>query len=213
LNPEKWKFDGGNPSPRWAKFTVGVSTKRRNKVLVLVPGLIVLGGLARLFFRGLSPGGEVVEVRGDATPASIGAAAADVGTNPQSPDAGSWPSYNRTLTLQRYSPLSQINTQTVRGLKVLCSYDTHVREVFTSAQKQPVAVSGMAQPTTRRTTSFSLVRPSGVPRSRPTEQTMGKIVILGLGRTAAMNARQRISLPALVQVAPSACAKKHWLRQ
>jgi glucose dehydrogenase len=165
------------------QITMGVSMKRRNKVLVLVPGLIVLGGLALLFFSGLSPigalglvlntftsannpkGGEVVEVRGDAKPASTGAAAADVGTNAQSPDAGSWPNYNRTLTSQRYSPLSQINTQTVRGLKVLCSYDTHVREVFTSAQEQPVAVSGMAQPTTRRTTSFSLARPSGVPRS------------------------------------------------
>jgi alcohol dehydrogenase (cytochrome c) len=122
--------------------------KRRNKVLVLVSGFIVVGGLALLLFSGLSPigalglvyntftsannpkGSAVVEVRGDATPASTGAAAAAVGPNAQSPDAGSWPSYNRTLTSQRYSPLSQINTQTVRGLKVLCSYDTHVREGF-----------------------------------------------------------------------------------
>jgi alcohol dehydrogenase (cytochrome c) len=131
--------------------------KRRNKVLVLVSGFIVVGGGALLFFSGLSPigalglllntftsannpkGSAVVEVRGDATPATVGAVAADVGTNAQSPDSGSWPSYNRTLTSQRYSPLSQINTQTVRGLRVLCSYDTKLREAF---QTGPLIVDG-----------------------------------------------------------------------
>jgi alcohol dehydrogenase (cytochrome c) len=131
--------------------------KRRNKVLVLVPVLIVLGGLALLFISGLSPiaalglvlntlasannpkGSAVVEVRGETAPTSAGAATAAVGTNAQSPDAGSWPSYNRTLTSQRYSPLSQINTQTVRGLKVLCSYDTHVREAFETG---PLIIDG-----------------------------------------------------------------------
>jgi alcohol dehydrogenase (cytochrome c) len=37
--------------------------------------------------------------------------------------AGDWPSYNRTLTSERYSPLSQINTKNVGKLKVLCTYD------------------------------------------------------------------------------------------
>jgi alcohol dehydrogenase (cytochrome c) len=131
--------------------------KRRNKVLILVPGLIVLGGLALLFFSGLSPvgalglvlntfasannptGSAVVEVRGETAPTSAGAATAAVGTNAQAPDAGSWPSYNRTLTSQRYSPLSQINTQTVHGMKVICSYDTHVREAFETG---PLLVDG-----------------------------------------------------------------------
>ena len=40
---------------------------------------------------------------------------------------GDWPSYNRTPTSQRYSPLTQINTKNVANLKVLCTYD--VREV------------------------------------------------------------------------------------
>jgi alcohol dehydrogenase (cytochrome c) len=84
-------------------------------------------------------GSAVVEVRGDATPASAGAAAAAVETNAQALDAGSWPSYNRTLTSQRYSPLTQINTQTVRGLKVICSYDTHVREAFETG---PLLIDG-----------------------------------------------------------------------
>src|SRR5262245_28576879 len=38
--------------------------------------------------------------------------------------AGEWPSYNRTLTSERFSPLSEINIQNVSKLKVLCTYDT-----------------------------------------------------------------------------------------
>ena len=37
--------------------------------------------------------------------------------------SGDWASYNKTLTSERYSDLSQINTQNVGKLKVLCSYD------------------------------------------------------------------------------------------
>jgi alcohol dehydrogenase (cytochrome c) len=47
-------------------------------------------------------------------------------------DSGDWPSYNRTVTSERFSPLSEINTQTVGGLKILCSYDTKLRESFES---------------------------------------------------------------------------------
>jgi alcohol dehydrogenase (cytochrome c) len=46
------------------------------------------------------------------------------GESAQSSDGGSWPSYNRTLTSERYSPLDTINARTVHDLKVLCSYDT-----------------------------------------------------------------------------------------
>src|SRR5262245_50384582 len=41
-----------------------------------------------------------------------------------SPAAADWPSYNKTLTSERFSELSQINTQNVAKLKVLCTYDT-----------------------------------------------------------------------------------------
>jgi alcohol dehydrogenase (cytochrome c) len=34
-----------------------------------------------------------------------------------------WPSYNRTVSSQRYSQLRQINTKNVGGLKILCTYD------------------------------------------------------------------------------------------
>jgi alcohol dehydrogenase (cytochrome c) len=38
--------------------------------------------------------------------------------------ASDWPSYNRTLTSERYSPLKAINAANVAGLKVICTYDT-----------------------------------------------------------------------------------------
>lgn len=38
--------------------------------------------------------------------------------------AADWPSYNRTLTSQRYVALDQINARNVKDLKVLCTYDT-----------------------------------------------------------------------------------------
>ena len=38
--------------------------------------------------------------------------------------AGDWPGYNRTLTSERFSQISQINTSNVNTLKVLCTYDT-----------------------------------------------------------------------------------------
>ncbi len=47
-------------------------------------------------------------------------------------ESGNWPSYNRTVTSGRFSPLSQINTHTVGSLKILCSYDTKLRESFQS---------------------------------------------------------------------------------
>jgi alcohol dehydrogenase (cytochrome c) len=38
--------------------------------------------------------------------------------------AGDWPSYNKTLTSERFSDLAQINTKNVDKLKVLCTYET-----------------------------------------------------------------------------------------
>jgi alcohol dehydrogenase (cytochrome c) len=50
------------------------------------------------------------------------------------PDAseGDWPSYNRTLTSNRFSPLGQINRTNADRLKVLCTYDTGQYASFTS---------------------------------------------------------------------------------
>jgi len=35
-----------------------------------------------------------------------------------------WKTHNKTLTSERFSDLSQINTKNVAKLKVLCTYDT-----------------------------------------------------------------------------------------
>ena len=43
--------------------------------------------------------------------------------NPTTVADGDWPSYNRTLTSERYSPLKQINTQNVASLKQVCLVD------------------------------------------------------------------------------------------
>lgn len=43
-----------------------------------------------------------------------------------------WPTYNRTLTSERFSPLAAIDTATVPGLKVVCSYDTGQETAFQS---------------------------------------------------------------------------------
>jgi alcohol dehydrogenase (cytochrome c) len=39
-------------------------------------------------------------------------------------DTADWPSYNKTLTSNRFSALGQISTDNVGGLTVLCTYDT-----------------------------------------------------------------------------------------
>ena len=51
-------------------------------------------------------------------------AAAPAPAAPASPAAADWPSYNKTLTSERFSDLSQINTKNVAKLKVSCTYDT-----------------------------------------------------------------------------------------
>ena len=46
--------------------------------------------------------------------------------------AGDWPSYNRTLTSDRFSPLTEISTKNVGQLKVLCIYDVGGYQAFES---------------------------------------------------------------------------------
>src|SRR5262249_3955752 len=41
-----------------------------------------------------------------------------------------WPSYNRTLTSERFSPLAQIDAANVHKMKVLCVYDTQRLTAF-----------------------------------------------------------------------------------
>jgi alcohol dehydrogenase (cytochrome c) len=70
--------------------------------------------------------------------AQTGAAAApSASTSPASPQVaggveGDWPSYNKTLTSNRFSQLNQINRTNAGKLKLLCTYDTGQYTGFTS---------------------------------------------------------------------------------
>jgi alcohol dehydrogenase (cytochrome c) len=112
--------------------------------------LITAAGLALNTIRSANnpPGTMVVERSNAATVDGVTATADTApGDNPQPVDAGSWPSYNRTLLSQRYSPLNQINAHNVHGLKVQCSYDTKLREAF---QTGPLVIDGALIGTTAR---------------------------------------------------------------
>ncbi len=74
-------------------------------------------------------------------PAYRRSAAAAPSLLPAAADAGNgeWPSYNRTLTSERYAPLAEINAETVGRLKVLCTYDTGQ---YSSFESGPIMVKG-----------------------------------------------------------------------
>jgi alcohol dehydrogenase (cytochrome c) len=50
-----------------------------------------------------------------------------------------WPSYNRTITSERYSPLAEINAKTVGKLRIVCTYDT---DQYTSFEPGLIMVNG-----------------------------------------------------------------------
>ncbi|TIM28107.1 MAG: hypothetical protein E5Y63_21455 [Mesorhizobium sp.] len=90
------------------------------------------GGMAFNFYRSFdAPKGTLAtEANPEHRDGSTAKAARSTGT-PQAPAAGAdWPSYNRTVTSDRYSPLAQITTGNVGQMKVLCTYDTGVNTVF-----------------------------------------------------------------------------------
>src|SRR5271165_1440964 len=91
-------------------------------------------GMTRNYFLtlGAPPGAASTEVN-PAYQAPMAAASSIAADEPlPNTAAGDWPSYNRTLTSQRYSPLSEINATNVGQLKILCTYDTHQYVSFES---------------------------------------------------------------------------------
>ena len=86
----------------------------------------LFGALTINYFRSWSapPGTTTTEL--NAAYEATGAVAPSPPAAVPSPNAttGDWPGYNRTLTSERYSQLSQINTKNAGKLKVLCIYDT-----------------------------------------------------------------------------------------
>ena len=63
----------------------------------------------------------------------------------QSIDSGDWPYYNRTPYGQRFSPLGEINTSNVTGLRRICSVDIPEGKSF---QSGIIAVDGTLYATT-----------------------------------------------------------------
>src|SRR5271165_2807644 len=92
-----------------------------------------IAGLSRNYFITLNaPAGTVTAEANAAYQAPM--ATAPVPDQASSPEAATedWPSYNRTVSSQRFSQLRQITTKNVGQLKVLCTYDTHELAAFES---------------------------------------------------------------------------------
>ena len=85
----------------------------------------IMAALTRNFFLTLDAPAGTTATESNPTYKGPASAPPSPAANVQAPGApaGDWPSYNRTLTSERFSPLSQINTKNVGGLKVLCTYD------------------------------------------------------------------------------------------
>jgi alcohol dehydrogenase (cytochrome c) len=91
-------------------------------------------GLTRNYFlTWLAPPGTTTR---EMNPAYQGAATVGLASSAEallrSATTGDWPSYNRTLASERHSPLSEINTNNVGKLKVLCTYDVDQYAAFES---------------------------------------------------------------------------------
>jgi alcohol dehydrogenase (cytochrome c) len=56
-----------------------------------------------------------------------------------------WPSYNRTLTSERFSPLDEINPKTIEKLQIICTYDT---KQFSNFESGLITVNGALVGTT-----------------------------------------------------------------
>ncbi|MFY9952588.1 pyrroloquinoline quinone-dependent dehydrogenase [Bradyrhizobium sp.] len=103
--------------------------------------VVPLAGMAINYARSWSaPSGTTTTELAAAAPEAAGAPVPSPSSaaRPSEAAAGHWPSYNKTLTSERYSQLSQINTTNVGKLKVLCTYDTGQ---YTSFETGPIMVN------------------------------------------------------------------------
>src|SRR6476619_8597607 len=93
------------------------------------------GGMGLNFLRTLStPAGTLTIETNPAYKAPVAAVSSPPLADAAWPNAapGDWPSYNRTPTSQRFSPLDQINAKNVANLKVQCAYDLGMFTAFES---------------------------------------------------------------------------------
>lgn len=101
-------------------------------------------------------------------------------TSPANQTSHDWPSFNRTLTGERFTPLTEINNDSVHSLKVLCSYDTGQYSIF---QTGLLMVDGMLIGTTERDI-FSL-NPSNCQENWRTRESFKTGLLQGVNRGAA----------------------------
>jgi alcohol dehydrogenase (cytochrome c) len=94
----------------------------------------VTAGLARNYLLTRNAPAGTITTELNSAYADGGAAAPSAAVEASAAGAGGedWPSYNRTLASDRYSPLTQINTTNAGKLKVLCTYDLGNLSAFES---------------------------------------------------------------------------------
>jgi alcohol dehydrogenase (cytochrome c) len=120
-----------------------MTRKRAIIAIVLTAAVVLFAARDRLI---PAAGRAVNYVRSAGQPAGTLAAPAPLtAEKPPAMTSAEWPSYNRTLTSDRYSPLSQIDPDNVAMLKVMCTYDTGEH---TSFQTGPIMVNGAIIATT-----------------------------------------------------------------
>jgi alcohol dehydrogenase (cytochrome c) len=90
----------------------------------------IAGGEARNYLLSLNAPAGTVTTEENAAYKGSSAPAPAARTAPAT--AGDWPSYNKTLTSERFSDLGQINTRNAGKLRVLCTYDTKQFAAFES---------------------------------------------------------------------------------
>ncbi len=122
--------------------------------------IIQVGSMVMNYFRSEdNPAGTIaLETRSKVTTSAVAPAVDALG--------GNWPSYNRTLASDRYSPLASINAGNAAQLKVLCTYDTRVHE---PSETGPLVIDGTltAPP---RSTSIRSTRPPARRTGAPTRR-------------------------------------------
>jgi alcohol dehydrogenase (cytochrome c) len=84
---------------------------------------VVAMGINYLRYMAAPNGTLVTQVAGPVMPRT---------TQTPATDSGDWPTYNKTLTSNRFSGLAQIDKTNVGKLKVLCTFDTGEHTGFTS---------------------------------------------------------------------------------
>jgi PQQ-dependent dehydrogenase (methanol/ethanol family) len=89
-----------------------------------------IGGLTRNYV--LSLGDPAGTTTTESNAAYQAPPAPPAGAPAASATAADWPSYNRTVDSDRFSPLAEINSKNVGQLKVLCTYDVGGYEAFES---------------------------------------------------------------------------------